>query len=70
MSETFNMDGTEHTKGSECLCNPTKCLIDSCPGYVHYQGIYGGAYYECDTCGWAEAWEQKVVLEAQRKVNE
>lgn len=44
----FYMDGTDHTKGESCWCNPEKC--NDCKGYIHFQGAYGTLIKQCDEC--------------------
>ena len=48
--ETFNMDETEHIVGKDCHCGPESYPKCSCGGLKHFQGVYGGFYYECEDC--------------------
>lgn len=42
----FLMDGTEHTTGCcDAFGKPCKC-----GGWMHYQPVYGGYFYECERC--------------------
>ena len=45
------MDGSEHFKNSETGCCESfgkECL--HCGGFMHYQPVYGGYYYQCEDC--------------------
>ena len=45
------MDGTEHTRAKTtgcCLLTGKQC--PSCGGWMHYQPVYGGYFYQCETC--------------------
>ena len=52
-SETFMMDGCEHTIGDPNCCGSfgEACTHPKCSGIMHYQPVYGGYYYKCDKCG-------------------
>ena len=45
------LDGTQHEAGESCGCMGKPCTKEACPGYMHYQPVYGGYFYECDVCG-------------------
>ena len=46
----FNMDGMEHTPMDETGCCQPFAKRCSCGGWMHYQPVYGGYYYECEVC--------------------
>jgi len=54
-AETFDMDSCEHRRGDPDCCSHEVCdnITDDvmCKGFMHYQPVYGGYYYECDKCG-------------------
>ena len=52
------MDGSEHTvpgrrtrddEGCDCAVHGKNC--PKCGGFMHFQPIYGGQYWECEDCG-------------------
>jgi len=45
------MDGSDHTdyETTGC-CSQFGRRCNSCGGWMHYQPIYGGYYYQCETC--------------------
>ena len=47
---SFTMDGTEHTDYTSTGCCQYSGKACKCGGWMHYQAIYGGYYYECDIC--------------------
>ena len=48
--ETFIMDGSEHTTNSITGCCDSFGKQCVCGGFMHYQPVYGGYYYECERC--------------------
>lgn len=57
MSETkptvvLIMDGEEHTANNETECCTLmgRACIYGCGGWMHYQPVYGGQFYQCEKC--------------------
>lgn len=46
----FMMDGSLHFKHSETGCCGNFGKTCKCDGYMHYQPVYGGYYYQCEKC--------------------
>jgi len=51
MIEDFKMDGCTHSDQelTNCCGNFVK-ICPYCNGWMHYQPVYGGFYYECEKC--------------------
>ena len=46
----LDMDGTRHTDHETtgcCNASGKKC---GCGGWMHFQGVYGGCFYQCEKC--------------------
>lgn len=46
----FNMDGSIHTLVKETGCCQNEGKLCECGGWMHYQPVYGGYFYECEVC--------------------
>ena len=51
---SFEMDGMVHYVGNEgedcCEGFGKICPAPACGGYMHYQPVWGGYFYECERC--------------------
>jgi hypothetical protein len=48
--KSFTMDGSEHESYEETGCCSGFGKRCTCGGWMHYQPVYGGYYYECEVC--------------------
>jgi hypothetical protein len=46
----FEMDGSEHYLEAVTGCCGNFGQQCSCGGFMHYQPIYGGYFYQCELC--------------------
>ncbi len=46
----FHLDGSAHYKYKETGCCSPHGKTCTCGGYMHYQPVYGGYFYQCETC--------------------
>ncbi len=46
----FHMDGTPHYQEAATHCCGQFSKICICGGVCHYQPVYGGYYYKCESC--------------------
>lgn len=46
----FHMDGSAHYKNKVTGCCDIFGKTCSCGGFMHYQPVYGGYYYQCEEC--------------------
>lgn len=51
-TRTFLMDGTEHEAPNKLTgcCNAFGKKCGKCGGFMHYQAVRGGYFYECEDC--------------------
>lgn len=49
--DPFTMDGSEHEDNATTgCCDGFGKTCPKCGGFMHYQPVYGGYYYECEQC--------------------
>jgi len=50
---TFEMDGSKHhspNRITNCCGRNADRPCRKCGGFMHFQGVWGGYYYECEDC--------------------